>query len=544
MDAPTSKNIPNPEWHELFKEENESYSLSLYAGNSHMECWAYAEVYPAFYPQSAQDDAADEEYKVAPSEDGLEEHSRAQSLDRCEADDLSSAPTLNPHELIAILHKLGITDTIDRAALYEFCALMANGVDPPPTVIARGVPAQKGPDGWLDLKVKVSGSDIELCEDVKGYIDYKNLNRFSEIQPGQKLAIVRSPGRGIPGMSIQGFPIVAENGNPYALTAGEGVELKYAQRVAFATKAGKAMLEGNTLKVVDHLKINGDVDLTIGDIDFNGVVEITGEVPDGFDVKASSGLYIYGSVGACQIESGGELEIKSMFGKDIGTIICRGTLKARYLNQVNVYCYGDVIVDKEIRNSRVKSTGCVRVERGSIIGGLCVALAGIEAQNIGAPSAVTTKVAAGVYFPDEDRFAYLLQRREQIRQQLKSINEAIDPLKRLIRNKPALAATAEKRLDILEAQLVKLSEDKIRTRSELQSSTRQQPEGRNPKINVHKRLYEGAEIKLGEILKTILHEYSGSFSVIEDPMGNDLLYVSLTDLAIPAPALSGVLPEV
>lgn len=537
VDVAQHINIPHEELREIFSLENERYSLNLYVGPDHIECWAWAEVFLACPEMSDRDDNTCENGDESEDENwSLESEEKPDTSEYQKSCNTFAVPShpLPPYEMISILKKLGITKTIDYAALYEFCAVIANGTDPEPTLIARGFAPQKGPDGWLDLRVKIYGSDIDLKEDESGYVDHKKLNRFSDIKSGQKLAIVRSPGRGTPGMSVQGLPVAAETGDSFSLTAGEGVMLKYDERVAFAIKPGKAILENNTLRIDDHLKINGNVDLSIGDIDFKGVVEISGEVQDGFDVKASSGLYINGHVGSCQIESGGEIEIVSMSGKGVGTIICHGSLKAAYLNQVTIYCYGNVVVSKEIRSCQVKSTGFIKVESGSIIGGECVAYAGIDAQNLGAPSALKTKVTSGIYFPDEDRFAYLRQRREQIRHQLKSITEAIEPLKRLIRNKPSLAATAEKRLKILESQLAKLHEDKILTRAELQTYRQQQPEGQNPKINIHKKLYEGVEIRLGQT-RNITHQITlGPISILEDIAQNDFIYAPLSELSVTA----------
>jgi len=419
-------------------------------------------------------------------------------------------------DLVSLLWQAGIRKTIDSVAVDVFCSQLAQGLTPEPMVVARGIAPQKGQDGWLELRVRVFGSGIELREDGFGQVDLKDLNRFSAIEANQKLAIVHSPGKGVAGMTVQGFSVAAEDGQPYTLIAGEGVVLKYDRRVAFASKTGKAVLEKNVLKVVDVLTIRGDVDLTVGDIDFNGMVEITGDVPDDFDVKASGELHVCGAVGACQIEAGGDIVLGSMAGKEIGTIICRGNLTARFLNQVSVYCYGNVTINNEIRHCRVKATGRIVVERGSILGGSCIAYAGIEAQEIGAPSGVKTIVTSGIYFPDEDRFVYLHRRRQQIGEQLAAISEATVPLEHLILQRPELAGTARKRLEILRQQQIRLRAEQQATEAELQASSRQQPEGCNLRINVHKRLYEGVEIHLGSEAECLSQGLHGPISVTQD----------------------------
>ncbi len=87
-----------------------------------------------------------------------------------------------------------------------------------------------------------------------------------------------------------------------------------------------------------------------------------GDVPDDFDLKATKGIKVSGHIGACNIESEESIEIASMSGKETGQITCHGDLRASFLNQTTVACYGDVYVMNEIRNSVIKSTGKVVVE--------------------------------------------------------------------------------------------------------------------------------------------------------------------------------------
>ncbi len=513
----------------LLIEESEDYRLTLTSDSLQLECRAQLEIFP---PQEELPDSEDKQLQYD------EQPTTEPSPDR-----IRHPPLLTPPDLLWILQKHAIIDSIDYAALYEFCADIDRNQEPETRVLARGVAPQKGDDGWFELLVKPFGSAIELHEDAEGRVDPKNLNTYTAIETGRKLGLVHSPKQGIPGRTVQGQPIPAEAGSPYQLKAGDGVVLKFDDRVAFAERAGQAVLNKNTLSVVELLTISGDVDLSVGDIHFNGLVDIKGEVPDDFDVKAGKGLLIHGPVGACQIESGGDLELTSMAGKEVGTIICRGDLRARFLNQVNVYCYGNLYVSGEIRNCRIKTTGSILVERGAVIGGSCVAYGGIEAQTFGAPSGQTTLLTAGLYFPDADRFAYLRQRRGQIEQQLISIGEAIAPLKKLIKNNPQLADTAETRLILLQEQVAKLEEERRRTQHEMRASATQEPEGRNAKINAHKKIWDGVRIKLGQADETLKQELRGPLSVIENSTSGGLRFLPLTNLAISTEELEDPLEE-
>jgi uncharacterized protein len=84
--------------------------------------------------------------------------------------------------------------------------------------------------------------------------------------------------------------------------------------ILFAEIHGRVKQEGDTIQVVEEYVVDGDVDFSIGNIRFNGFVEVRGDVLDGFQVSASKGLKITGNVGACRLISHGNIEFCGMDG--------------------------------------------------------------------------------------------------------------------------------------------------------------------------------------------------------------------------------------
>lgn len=506
----------------LFELERPGYRLRLRLQNEQMVCCADLEFITPAEPEPEDADSASE----VPAE-SVESERRLPELP-IEAE--AKSEIFTPDELIKLLKQCDINSTIDFAALYDFCAAAAEGVSQQSVMLAKGVEPVAGEDGWFELAVKVSGEETEFEEDEHGNVDLRTLHAYSEIEPEQKLGTVHPPKDGQPGMTAHGLPIPAEKGKPFDLIAGEGVVLKYDNRLAFAEKEGRALLEKQTLRVVDEFIVSGNVDLHIGHIDFHGFVEIKGDVLDDFNIKASRGLRVAGVVGACHIESGGSMEITSMAGKESGEIICHGDLIAGYLNQVSVQCYGNIYVRKEIRNSQIKATGSIVVESGSIIGGKCVALEGIEAKVMGTTSGQKTYLAAGTYFPDADRFDYLREKLRNINRQLKLIHKALGPLERVNDLGDALDKASELRLSILNQQWEKLEQEKEQFSSELAASKPQEFSSCNPKINVVKALKEGVVISLGNATEEIKIELSGPLTLIENTGRGGLRHLSFTPL--------------
>lgn len=506
----------------LCKLEEPGFHLWLRLVENQMECRAdFQPIFPE--PEPEPEPVADEnsEHPDSVPHDVLAEMATEPSVE-----EPSLPPVFSPLELIQLLDRYNIKDGIDFAALYQFCALAEERSEQQDVMLARGREPVAGKDGWFELVVKTTGEEAEFQEDEYGYVDLRTRHAFTEIEAGQKIGVIHPPQEGTPGSTVHGLPIPAERGRTYSLVAGDGVELKYGGRIAIATKDGRALLERQVLSVVDQLVVSGDLDLKVGNIDFNGFVEVKGDVLDDFHIKASKGIKVAGVVGACKLEAEGPVVIGSMAGKDAGQIICRGDLTAGFLNQANVQCYGDVLVTNEIRNSIVRSTGKIIVERGSIIGGRCVALEGIEAKIFGAASGVNTLLRAGVYFPDVERFDFLHQQLQKIESQIGRLKAAIGPLERLC----GLDAATEKRLAILTEQWEKLEVEKDRLKAELGASTKQEQEASNPKINVGGKLLEGVTISLGNSSKKFKMERNGPLSIIENTRQGGFRFLGMTPL--------------
>lgn len=550
----SAKETSNQDPDLLCEIEQLGYLLSLRLAENQMECRAdisLTKEEPELPEPAVESDPSEEETAAKLAAEGGESESLPSKVAAAESDvELESItaredstpppppPFLAPAELIKLLNRYNIKQGIDFEALYNFCAAVEAGVDQQSVLLATGTEPQTGEDGWFELLVKTSGEEADFAEDEQGNVDLRTRHAFTEIETGQKIGILHQPHEGYPGETVHGLPIPAERGLIYSLIAGDGVELKYDGRVAFAEKEGRALLERQVLSVVDQWVISGDVDLQIGNIEFNGFVEIKGDVLDDFHIKATKGIKVGGVVGACRLESDGTVDVGSMAGKETGEIICHGDLSAGYLNQATVHCYGNVLVKSEIRNSTIKSTGSIIVD-GTIVGGSCVALEGIEAKVLGATSGLATHLTAGIYFPDADRFNFLRESLKQIDIQIKRLKAAIGPLEKL----HDLDEIVEKRLAILTEQWEKLEVEKDEYGAELAASTKQEQASTNPKINAGAALLEGVFIVLGDASEKIKIERKGPLTIIENSKEGGFRFLSMSSLPMAAAALESDILE-
>ncbi len=447
--------------------------------------------------------------------------------------------SIAPAELISILRNHDITTTVDLEQVAIFCSEAALGENPEQFILAQGQPAIHGKDGWFELIVATGQESSEQVEDAAGRIDFKLVQTFSNVEPEQHIGTIHPPTIGKPGHTITGETIPPKEGKACQIRAGIGVEISEETGRAVAQQAGRAIFDNSTLSVVDEFVVNGDVDLKVGHISFNGFVDIKGDILDDFNITATKGINVTGAVGACQISSEGPVTIGTMAGKGRGKITCGSTLVARYLNRVNVESHGDVIISHESRNSTIKSTGKIVVEKGLITGGEIVALEGIEVKTLGAQAGAKTSVTSGVFFPEADRLNFLRNQVKSLAAQLKRISTTLKSLNKnpLTTQRKALREAIELRIGILTQRQVNLDSEREELAEELLNFATQDHPTANPKINILGLLKEGVFINLGETRQEITTEISGPVSIVENREQNGLRYLMYSPLQINAEEL-------
>jgi len=452
--------------------------------------------------------------------------------------------SIPPAELISILRNHDIITTVDLEQIAIFCTEAAQGRDPQQFILAKGLEPVHGKDGWFELIVTTGKEETDLVEDKSGKVDFKSIQSFSNVEPGQQIGTIYLPTAGEPGKTIIGKEILPIEGKPSRVIAGNGVSISDDGTRTIAEQAGRAVFDNNVLSIAEEFVVNGDVDLSVGHISFNGFVDIKGDVLDDFNITATKGINITGAVGVCQISSEGPVTIGTMAGMGTGRITSKGTLQARYLNQVKVECWGDVNISHELRNSVIKATGSVNISKGLVTGGEIVALEGVEAKILGARAGAKTTVTSGIYFPEADRLQYLRSQLKSLVSQIKRIGTTLNSLnkKPFTAQRKALREAIELRIGILTQRQVNLDAEREELAEELLNFAANEHPTANPKINVLGALKEGVTIILGETSEEISTEISGPVSIVENPQPSGLRYLTYSPLTIAAESLENEVP--
>lgn len=420
----------------------------------------------------------------------------------------AGAPMLD-EDLSKYLEQTKIIEGISTEAVRT---LLSSAVEIKPLsdlLLARGTPMQPGDDGSIILEEQPSDvSTTETGDDKTSQIDFHAVQHFFNVSEGQLIARILPPTPGTPGKSVHGTVIPARPGSVLIPVLVQNVRLDQDGCAIYSLCDGRVCLNGPEISVEDILTIKGDVDFKVGNIDFNGFVDIKGDVLDDFAVRGSKGIKVQGNIGICRIESDGDISFCGMSGQGKGSIVCRGNINANFLNDVTIDCSGDINIESEIRNCHIHCLGSIRVNKGVLAGGDYVALSGIEAGNIGTVTSLHTHVAAGVNYHD-----------------LEEMNQLFNELKELINNYSKNKNSSD--IKEFSAKRAAITEKIQQVRS------REHP-GCNPKVNAKKMLYENVNITLGTVTEDVTEAKSGPLSVIENTVEGGFRYIAMTELQVKA----------
>jgi len=317
-----------------------------------------------------------------------------------------------------VLNKLrneGISHGVDQDAVKRMLESKDYGES---KTIATGTLPVEGEDGKLIFHFSTdqkTGRPKEIANS-GGRVDYRTLDLFEAVTEGQLLVTREAATEGKPGYTVKGNIISQKPGKEAIMPRGKNVDVNPEKTHMFSKCSGMVQFINNAINVSSLYKVNGDCDIGIGNIEFDGSVQVSGAVRSGHTINATGSVVIGGGVEAATIIAGGNVEIKGgMQGGDRGLIEAGGTITALYIERGTAIANDSVFVDVCIK-SNIESGGSfvAKGKRGAIIGGRVSVAGDITANYIGALSNVQTEVEVGAMPRKRARLQALEQEQEKL----------------------------------------------------------------------------------------------------------------------------------
>ncbi|MDR0490923.1 MAG: FapA family protein [Oscillospiraceae bacterium] len=311
------------------------------------------------------------------------------------------------------IRQAGIVHGLNEQALKDLIEAKAYGREL--TVAVATMPVD-GENGTLVFHFQTASKTGRPKELESGKVDLKSLDLYEPVDEGQLLVSRTLATEGAPGTTVKGKVMKQRRGKDVAFPKGRNVEIDAAKTEMRAKCAGLVEYISGAVNVSSVYRVDGDVGPSVGNIDFDGSVQISGNVIAGHVIKASGGIFVGGVVEASELIAGGNVEVKrGMQGMDRGKIEAAGSISILYIERGKAIAGGTVTVDASIHSTIEAGVSLyAKGKRGSIIGGHASAAVEIVANCIGSVSNVQTDVEIGSMPQKRERLSFLEKETERL----------------------------------------------------------------------------------------------------------------------------------
>lgn len=420
-------------------------------------------------------------------------------------------------EVLRKIRAGGISTGVDETAVQDCLGKAAATRKTQTVAVAHGQEPEDGVDGRIEFYVHPSSEEARYEKDEQGRINYHELNLIENVTAGREIARVLPPTPGVAGSDVLGEVIPAKAGEAIKLRPGKGVSHDVEKELYIAEDPGRLVHEDDVVRISQVFEVRGDVDYSVGNLDFVGRVTVTGEVLDDFNIKADMGIEVRGPVGSCRLQSDGDIVLHSgVSGKTKGSIEAGGMIQARYLNEVAAEADGSIKVDREAYNSVIRTQGAYLSPRGKVVGGSITALKGIEIGAAGSDLGVATRLWAGVDFKSAERRRGIAEAIDHTEKEIERISTAIGPLLADPGKIQLLPTEKKKAVLNLVGHLKHLKEQRQKLETERVEAPAAEQRNAVRQINIKDMVHHGITAEIGECRLLLKKDATGPLSMIED----------------------------
>lgn len=326
------------------------------------------------------------------------------SKDRMEAYITFSEPVnqgklMTPDDVMALILNAGVTMAVPE----KVQVILRNKRYSRKYTIAEGRQPVNGIDGYLQYHFDNSNlrPKPKIMDD--GTVNFHQLGIFRLCNRGDVLVTSVPPKDGENGSDVYGNPIPFPKGRlPLPIPKGKNTIISEDGLHLIADVSGQLVLGEGKINISPCLEIQGNVDNSTGDIDFNGMVTVRGNVVSGFTVKAIGNIEVHGVCEAATLITDGNIVLgNGAQGSDKAVLTAAGDITAKFIESCRVNAGGNIMADS-ILKSTVKCGGNVTLSgrNGLLVGGSLIAGNKLQAKTIGSPMGTATEVEVGAS-PDE-----------------------------------------------------------------------------------------------------------------------------------------------
>ena len=324
------------------------------------------------------------------------------------------------------------------------------------------------------------------------------------------LARLHKEDPGKSGRNVFGEEIKPRTVRSEKLQYGNKISINEEKTEIYSDVTGHANYLNGKVFVSDVFKVPADIDNSVGNIVYDGSVEIAGNVKTGFSVRATGDIIIGGVVENAYVEAGGQIIVKrGIHGMHKGTLKAGTNVMSKYIENAKVYA-GGFVEAEAILNSDISATGEVRVHgrKGLINGGTVRAGRSIEAEYAGTEMGTFTTLEVGIDPTRKERYV-------EISKDVSKRSKDLDDMKVIIDNYASMLKRGEvlpkdKLLYVQQLALeYKTKKEEIEPlRSEMREIHLEMMASDRSYIAISKIIYPGVSLSISDLGYTVKEKLS------------------------------------
>lgn len=355
-----------------------------------------------------------------------------------------AAGRLFPDTVLKALEREGIRQVrVDEAGIRRMLDRAAQGEND--FLVAQGRPPRLGQPAkiryFFDTDHLTAGTI-----DADGNMDYQDRGNIPRVAAGDLLAVKTPAREGSPGATVHNQYLAVPLPLDLPLKCGEGTRLSEDGLSVYAAIDGQPHLAvGGTVSVFSELTIDGDVGLHTGNIEFDGNVTVHGTIREGFTVRCGA-LKAREIFRAVIVAMGDVTVAGGIIGANIRT---EGNVSALFVVDANIKAFGGVSIQKEVIDTKIRSSSRFSSPRGKIISSFISAKLGCEAKDIGTDVSRPCRINVGM---DENKkkriqaFDYAIQEKKEELEKNQALYEAASERQQALHSRIAQESQMHERL--------------------------------------------------------------------------------------------------
>ncbi len=292
-------------------------------------------------------------------------------------------------------------------------------------IVAQGTPARHGTDAVIeyffntDLRAKPT-------ENEDGSVDFFHLNTINPCHAGDVLARLIPADPGEYGTSIQGAKIKPRDVKNATLRYANYIDISEDKLVLTSQVDGHVTLVEGRVFVSNNLQVE-NVDISTGNIEFEGSVTVNGNVQSNFSIKARGNIVVNGVVEGAFLEAGGDIIIaRGMAGMSKGELIAGGNVVAKFLENTKVTAGGYITTEAILHSTVMAGTEItVNGKKGFITGGRVCATNQIQVKTLGSHMGTSTILEVGADPTIKNKYVNLQKEVAELNKVVKGLDPII-----------------------------------------------------------------------------------------------------------------------